>query len=150
VEERKAPAPGDEPPTREFEVTGDPGRAEVDDLTPQTIVVYLPVSLRDRLRAHHAASKETYTTIILDAVEDAHEKLPELLQAYRPAPRQGGLFRHHARPRAQHDEPHVQVSFRPVRADLQVLDRLTTEHRAPNRSALLAAALDHYLPPATG
>lgn len=141
--------PADDEPKKPDEpaATGDPGRAEADDLTTQTIVVYLPLSLRERLRAHHAASKETHTTIILYAVEAAHDQLPALLEAYRPAPREGGLFQHHARPRAQHDEPHVQVSIRPVRADLQVLDRLTTEHRAPNRSALLAAALDHYLPP---
>lgn len=144
MERHSAPAAKRTPASR------GPGPSDGDDLTPQTIVVYLPVSLRDRLRAHHANSKSTYTTIVLEAVEATHAQLGKLLEAYRPPPRQGGLFSHHARPRVQHDEPQVQVSLRPSRADLAILDRLAADHHAPNRSALLAAALNQHLPDRPG
>jgi hypothetical protein len=56
------------------------------------------------------------------------------------------MFTHRAPRQVVHDEPHVQVGLRPSRADLGVLDELTERYRAPNRSALLAAALNLYLP----
>lgn len=123
-------------------------RARVDGSAPQTIVVYLPLGVRERLRARHAASQETYTTIVLEAVEATHAHLADLLAACRPAPRPGGLFSYHGKRRPSQDEAHVQVSLRPTKSDVAVLDQLVVEFSAPNRSALVTAALDNYLPPA--
>lgn len=111
----------------------------------QPIVVYLPASLRERLRAHRATTGDPLTTIAFDAVEAAHANFDELLAPYRPTTG-AGLFTHRAPRRIQHQEPQVQVGLRPSRADLAVLDQLAQHHNAPNRSALLAVALNLYLP----
>jgi hypothetical protein len=42
----------------------------------------------------------------------------------------------------------VQVSIRPHPANLAVIDELAARHTTGNRSALIAAALDEFLPAA--
>ena len=46
----------------------------------------------------------------------------------------------------RNSEARVQVSLRPLRDDIAVIDRLVAEVNAPSRSALIDAALDEYLP----
>lgn len=109
----------------------------------QTIVVYVSASIRERLRAN--AGEFTFTELALIALDDSHSKLTERFASWmRPA---NSMFAGRGRPtQRRHSEPHVQVSLRPLRDDLAVIDRLVLETRAPSRSALINAALDEYLP----
>ncbi len=110
----------------------------------RTIVVYLPVSLRDQLRGTARQADITYTALVLDAIEATYPRLGDLLAPHRPTPA-GNLFtRATPRPR-RHTEPHVQVSLRPMRDDLDVIDRLVDQLQAPSRSELIAAALTAHL-----
>jgi hypothetical protein len=122
-----------------------PASAEADSGV-QAVIVYLPASLRERLRARRSETGDTYTTLALDAVEHCHAELADLLADVRPAARSQGLFAHRGPRRVQHAEPQVQVNIRPSRGDLTVLDQLVEQHQAPSRSALVAVALNRYLP----
>jgi hypothetical protein len=111
------------------------------------VVVYLPVGVRDRLREYADAEQDrSYTDIVLDAIDETHDRLAELVAPARGNRPQGSLFKGRERARRRHDEPQVQVSLRPSKNDLGVIDRLVREHRTGSRSALIAAALDNYLP----
>lgn len=109
----------------------------------QTVVVYISVSIRERLRAN--TGDFTYTEVTLMALDATHGRLDDrFTAATRPA---NSLFTGRPRPASKrHEEPHVQVSLRPMRSDLAVVDRLVEEMNAPSRSALINAALDEYLP----
>ena len=110
------------------------------------VIAYLPVSLREALRKAADDRSVTYTAIVLDALDDTHDRLEELLTAQHGAPRSGSLFSGRAgRSRPRHDEPHVQVSLRLTRSDLAVIDELVATHHALNRSALVATALRAHL-----
>lgn len=118
---------------------------------PATIVVYLASSLRTRLRAHREATGRSHTNVILDALNATHQRLTDLVAAAtsQPAPAMNGLFE--VQPgRHVHDEDQVQVSIRPTTHNLDVIDSLAAQHTAGNRSALVAIALDVYLPPYLG
>jgi hypothetical protein len=57
------------------------------------------------------------------------------------------MFVGRGRPRTRRNrEARVQVSLRPLRDDIVVIDRLVAEFNAPSRSALIDVALDEYLP----
>lgn len=107
----------------------------------RAVIVYLPVSLRDRLRKVTADRDATYTQLVLDAIDATHEQLAPMLTQQRPA-RAQSLFQRTATPRRRrHDEPHVQVSLRLVPEDLAVIDRLVADLGAGSRSHLVATAL---------
>jgi len=124
------PAPEPERPSASKASTG--GR--------RLIIVYMPASQREWLR--RAAVGATQLDVVLDAVEQA-EMAGELSQAIADAyqPETGGLFE---RPRASRgSRAHVQVSLSMLQSHVEVLDRLVAQHGAPDRSALVRAALDH-------
>jgi len=109
----------------------------------QTIVVYLGLSVRERLRS--GAGDRTFTEVVLTALDSSYGKLNERFS--EPAPPAGSMFAGRGRPRTRRNrEARVQVSLRPLRDDIAVLDRLVAEVNAPSRSALIDAALDEYLP----
>lgn len=109
----------------------------------QTIVVYLGLSIRERLRS--GAGDRTFTEVVLTALDSSYGKLNERFS--EPAPLAGSMFAGRGRPRTRRNrEARVQVSLRPLRDDIAVLDRLVAEVNAPSRSALIDAALDEYLP----
>jgi hypothetical protein len=111
--------------------------------TSQTIVVYLGLTVRERLRA--GSADRTYTEVVLTALDSCYDKLNERFS--EPAPPAGSMFTGRSRPRTRRNrEARVQVSLRPLRDDLAVIDRLVTEVNAPSRSALIDVALDEYLP----
>lgn len=108
----------------------------------RTIVAYISVPVRERLRVN--AGDLTYTEVVLAALDATHAKLADrFTAATRPA---NSLFAGPVRstPR-RHEEPHVQVSLRPMGDDLAVIDRLVEKMNASSRSALINAALDEYL-----
>lgn len=110
------------------------------------MIVYVPASLRDTLREAAAVRSATYTELVLEAIDATHGRLAALLAPVSAKTRSGSLFTvPPARRRQRHTEPQVQVSIRPTRGDLDVIDRLTRETAAPSRSALVAAALTAHL-----
>jgi len=108
------------------------------------VIAYLPISLRDRLRQRRRSDEAPFADIVLDAVEATADQLDELLAAGRPHTERSTLFVRNTRPEPDL-EPHVQVYLRLNAENLRVLDRLTEQHNAPSRSALIAAALRRYL-----
>ena len=109
----------------------------------QTIVVYLSLSVRERLRS--SAGDLTFTEVALAALDSSYGKLSKRFS--ESAPPQGSMFAGRGRPRhRRNSEARVQVSLRPLRDDIAVIDRLVAEVNAPSRSALIDAALDEYLP----
>lgn len=111
--------------------------------------VYLPVALRARLRAYARREGGSYTDVTLDAIEDVHDRLGELLTPAEP-PRTGPLFSGRVRRRriAHDNDPHVQVNLRLSVEDRDIVDEIAEVKKAANRSALIAAALDAFLPSA--
>ncbi|MGI8682369.1 MAG: hypothetical protein ACR2JO_09660 [Mycobacteriales bacterium] len=108
------------------------------------MIAYLPISLRDRLRRRRHVDATPFPDIVLDAVEATAGRLGELVAARRPRPARSALFVRNARS-APDPEPHVQVYLRLDDENVRVLDRLTEQHNASSRSALITAALDGYL-----
>ena len=109
----------------------------------QTIVVYLGLSVRERLRS--GAGDRTFTEVVLAALDSSYGRLNERFS--EPAPPAGSMFAGRGRPRTRRNrEARVQDTLRPLRDDIAVIDRLVAEVNAPSRSALIDAALDEYLP----
>ncbi|GIF14329.1 hypothetical protein [Actinoplanes teichomyceticus] len=121
-----------------------PGSART--ITGGSVIVYLAVGLRSRLRAHAAETGRSHTQIVFDALNDAHPRLAELTGGPPGGTARDGLFVAQRSGRRHHGEDRVQVSIRPNPANLAVIDGLAGRHTAGNRSALIAAALDAYLP----
>ncbi|MEU4423525.1 hypothetical protein AB0F81_23095 [Actinoplanes sp. NPDC024001] len=112
-----------------------------------SVVVYLSVSLRSRLRAHAAATGRSHTQLVFDALNATHDRLAELVAVSGPAAAPAdGIFVAQRTGRRRHSEDQVQVSIRPHAANLAVIDDLAARHTTGNRSALIATALDEYLP----
>lgn len=109
------------------------------------IIAYIPASVQGRLRAARRDREgSTYTELVLDAVEQTHDDLPDLLEDREPPPRPSALFVRESQPVPA--EPHVQINLRTTAGNLAVLDQLVDEFRAGNRSRLISTALDAYLP----
>lgn len=108
------------------------------------LVVYLPLSINGRLQLQRTASKRSATDVVLDCMESAHERLPEIVAAIRPSEVRGKLFTRSTPARAK--EPKVQVSLRPTNDQRNVIDGLVADLQAPDRSAFVAAVLDDQLP----
>ncbi len=129
----RPPAPRDEP-------AAPPSRG-----APRPVIVYLPVSLRDRLRQLTVERDLTYTELVLESVDATHQRLQSLLTPEKSA-RTRSLFQQPSTPRRRrHAEPHVQVSLRLVPEDLAVIDRLVTDLNAGSRSHLVATALQAHV-----
>lgn len=115
------------------------------------LAVQLGAPLLARLQSYyHANPGRTYTSIALDAVEQAYSD-GSLATLFATGPlRTGPVFVGRAAKVVRHDDVRTQITLRPGQEDRATLDRLTEESTAPNRSALIAAALDRYLPGGTG
>jgi hypothetical protein len=111
-----------------------------------SVVVYLSVSVRSRLRAQAAATGRSHTQLVFDALNATHDRLGDLVAVSGPAAVADGIFVAQRTGRRQHSEDQVQVSIRPNPANLAVIDSLAARHTAGNRSALIATALDDFLP----
>ena len=112
-----------------------------------SVVVYLSVSLRSRLRAYAAVSGRSHTQIVFDALNATHARLAELAgESTADMAPVDGIFVAQRSGRRQHREDRVQVSIRPNAPNLAVIDRLAALHTEGNRSALTALALDAFLP----
>jgi hypothetical protein len=110
----------------------------------RVVIVYLPLAVKDRLDQQRAATGQAITRLTLEAITATHKRLSELLQEPQPDPERDELFTYDA-PRRR-SEPKVQVTLRLRDDQLAVIDGLVGEHHAPDRSALVAAALRGHLP----
>lgn len=115
------------------------------------IVIYTPVTVRDRLTAHRKNTNLTVTEILFDAFDDTHDQLADLYRAAAPQEQRPSLFERPAtRRRAAADDPLVQTFVSMTARNIEILDRITATV-APNntraRSRVAALALDAYLPP---
>lgn len=143
---RPRPRSGRRQPEPEPEPVGD----------PDGVGIYLPASLRRRLRHFWASEvvtdgpRKTYTDIVLDAIEATVGQLRDMLRV--APPRSGPLFSGRIPLRETHDEDQVAVTLRPSVGDLAVIDSLVEEFGASSRSTFVAKALSAYLPgsPSTG
>lgn len=115
------------------------------------LVIALPATLRDRARAHAASKGETYLDVVLAAVEEVHDQLPQLLDKHRqdaipPTIESTGLFEHQPR---QPKEPTatVQVTIRGLsHHDRKVLEDLVETTGAANLTEMITVSLDEHLP----
>ncbi|MEV4278780.1 hypothetical protein [Actinoplanes xinjiangensis] len=115
-----------------------------------SVVVYLPVSVRSRLRERAAATGRSHTQLVFDALNATHTRLAEVVGGTEPDGETDGIFLSQRSGRRRHREDRVQVSIRPHPANLAVIDELAARHTTGNRSALIAAALDEHLPAVKG
>jgi hypothetical protein len=113
-----------------------------------SVVVYLPVGVRSRLRERAAATGRSHTQLVFDALNATHTRLAEVVGGAEPDGGTDGIFLSQRSGRRRHREDRVQVSIRPHPANLAVIDELAARHTTGNRSALIAAALDEFLPAA--
>ena len=112
------------------------------------MVVYLPVGVRSRLRERAAATGRSHTQLVFDALNATHTRLAEVVGGAESPGETDGIFLSQRSGRRRHREDRVQVSIRPHPANLAVIDELAARHTTGNRSALIAAALDEFLPAA--
>lgn len=121
----------------------------VPDDARRQIIAYMAPDLAGRLRAHGAETGRTHLQVVLDALEETHDRLSELLAAAGYIEeRRSGLFGDGPRPagRRRRTTGTDQVSLRPTVGQLRVIDKLMGDSGAPDRSVLIAVALDDYLP----
>lgn len=100
----------------------------------------------------------SHTAVVLNALRQHAHELPALILARRPAPTPGNLFPWRDAPGGSGSETPLPLRIRPTKAELKVMKALqdwsTTQIRAEfgssaretNRSEMVAAALDAYLP----
>lgn len=111
--------------------------------------VYLGQRVHERLSAYcrrrgRRRPAPSFTSVVLDAVEQSHDRLPELFTVESPV-QEGPLFARKRPRRRVLTEPQVQVTLKPGRDNVAVLDRLAAEH-GQNRSSFVQRVLDAYLP----
>lgn len=135
-----APAPVDVP---------DVGRGDLSPTgTVRITAILVSPTVSRRLEEYRRAKKgRTNTSIVLEALDECHGRIPELVaQARAAAQPRGSLFP------ARDDHLRlpggggIQVQIRPTLAQLDVVDRLAREHRLESRSQLAAAVLNEFLP----
>ena len=106
--------------------------------TKRQLIMYVTQAQREWLRK--AAVGSTQRDVILDAIEQA-ESAGDLGWAVSEAlrPDTSGLFE---RSRAVRGDQ-VQISLVMLASHIEVMDRLVARHGAPNRSALVRAAITY-------
>lgn len=144
------PAKADRPKPRKPRPTEDAATAPAVERAPRqtsgamrAVVVYLPTSLRERLR--NAEGGLSQTGVILAAISATHERLRALFTP--PDTTATALFRTPpSRRRRTPTEPMVQVTMRLPTDDIAVIDNLVATTGAPGRSVFITKALELYLP----
>lgn len=153
------PAPVEVPTTQ-------PGPAGLPDLAidlndpdahiPSPTVMSIPESIVVRFNSARATAP-SHTAIVLNALREHAHELPALILARRPGPTPGDLFPWRGAPGKSGTETPLPLRIRPTKAERKVMKVLETwaSHQirlqrpgAPetNRSEMVAAALDAYLP----
>lgn len=150
------PVPAPEPPSAPVSVPAaaparpiEGGRADLSPTgTVRITAVLVSPAVADRLAKYRrGAADRTNTSIVLEAFDEQHQRVPELIARARAAAQpRGSLFP------ARDDTLHlpggggIQVQIRPTVAQLEVIDRITRENGLNSRSQLVAAVLNEFLP----
>jgi hypothetical protein len=120
----------------------EPGRADAG------VPITLRESVYDRLIAYKKASGKTHPTILFDAIEATHDRMPDLIKSHTIQPETSlGLF---DRPKAtapRQDVPEPKNTFiiRVSHKNKAVIDDLVTQFGAPNQTQYTAIAYEAYL-----
>jgi hypothetical protein len=111
-----------------------------------TTIVYLPAEVLQQLRQARLRSGQTYTELVLDALDATHTRLADLLAAAdRPQTRPAGsLFVGARRAAPATAQPKAQITLRPRASDAETIDALARDH-GTNRSKLVTIALTAHL-----
>lgn len=122
-----------------------------------TLVLWTPVTIRDRMKMVRGRSGTTYLDQVLDALESQAENLTEIVAAYEAATKRsvpttvvrGKLFERATTAPTPGDDPsrRVQLTIRGVlQSQRETIDQLVESSGARSRSALINAVLDAALP----
>ncbi|ETZ38115.1 type III secretion system outer membrane O domain protein [Mycobacterium intracellulare MIN_052511_1280] len=121
-------------------------------------VLSIPASIVRRFdRAR--ADAPSHTALVLDALRAQVHDLPTLVLNRRPGPKPGDLFPFRDSPGRTTTDTPMPLRIRPTKGELNIMKQLTdwssaqiTQQRPgtrpTNRSEMVAAALDAFLPPA--
>ncbi|GAB4664293.1 hypothetical protein MOKP76_15510 [Mycobacterium avium subsp. hominissuis] len=145
--------PTDEPaPMPQLDI--DPADPTAQLVSPTVLSIPASIVKRfERARAH----APSHTALVLDALRAHAHELPDLIISRRPGPKPGDLFPFREAPgRTTQDTP-LPVRIRPTKGELAVMKALTDwisatiakqrpGTRETNRSEMVAAALDAFLP----
>ncbi|MCV7200827.1 hypothetical protein H7J71_02220 [Mycolicibacterium peregrinum] len=123
---------------------------------PSPTVMSIPESIVVRFNSARATAP-SHTAIVLNALREHAHELPALILARRPGPTPGDLFPWRGAPGKSGTETPLPLRIRPTKAERKVMKALETwasqqirvqRPGAPetNRSEMVAAALDAYLP----
>lgn len=118
----------------------------------------MPASIMERFELARSKAP-SHTAVVLDALRAHVLDLPNLILARRPGATPGDLFPWRDAPGSGRKEPSLPLRIRPTTGELAVmkaleewsstnLRTLRAGTRPTNRSEMVAAALDAYLPPA--
>lgn len=112
------------------------------------LLIALPQSLRDRLRAVAQTRQVTYRDLILDAIEATIDELPQLIAAHDTTTTVNtGLFERTTHRRPASPEGTAQVTIRGLNPqNRDVLAQLVIDTGAASLTELIATALDKHLP----
>jgi len=110
----------------------------------RSITIYTPRSVHRAVGIAAKERKTTRTALILAALNATHQQIGEVLAADKATARKQDLF---AVPQTRAaTEPSVQTTIRVTDSQFDAIENLVAEY-ATNRSRLVAAALQKYLPP---
>jgi hypothetical protein len=119
---------------------------------PDMANVYLSRAVHARAKRYIAKARRagdvaqsSFTGIVLLALADLHDRLPELVRPVRVAVGDGALFAPRTPQRRVLDGPQVQVQLTPGEANVAVLDGLV-EQLEVTRSQMVDTVLDEWLP----
>ncbi len=158
-------SPGDESGTESSTTAAKLPVLDIDLRDPEAQIVSPTVmSIPESIvaRFDKARSKApSHTAVVLNALRKHAHELPTLILARRPGPNPGDLFPWRDAPGDSGTETPLPLRIRPTKAELKVMKTLqdwsTKQIRAQrpgaretNRSEMVAAALDAYLPASPG
>lgn len=113
-------------------------------VTPQPKVVHLAESVALALRSEAAKTRGvSLSEVTLQAIEQAHPNLAEILPAARSASTGGGLFEPQVSARVRPRLRREQVTLRLTPHNDAILEQLATEHGV-SRSDLVESVLAHH------
>ncbi|MBE3206663.1 MULTISPECIES: hypothetical protein [Parafrankia] len=123
-----------------------------DEISPTstvrvTAILVSPTVFKRLEEFRRAVRGRTNTSILLQALDECHGRIPDLINAARAAAQpRGSLFP--ARDDRLRLPGHggMQVQVRPTLAQLEIIDKLAHGHGLDSRSQLAAAALNEFLP----
>lgn len=119
-------------------------------------VLSIPASIIKRFERARAHSP-SHTALVLDALRAQVHDLPALILNRRPGPKPGDLFPYRDTPGRTATDTPMPLRIRPTKGELNIMKQLTDwssaqiAHQRPgtrhtNRSEMVAAALDAFLP----